>query len=876
MPSAARRGPSQSLRSYPGHPANREPGKRLSLAHESRRKSVLSSLGRVSIFSSNPMDPGAKPEPERSRVPLSSFSGSPEQLLRSQLAPPTHPQSLGRLGQYEVIEMIGAGGMGLVMRAQAPGGGAEVAIKLLRPELAFEPMAKRHFMREARHMKRLQHPHILPILEVGETTERPYFVMPLMQGENLGRLLREGTPLETSRILMIARQVGEAIAHAHRKGIIHRDIKPTNVLLDRDGTAKLADFGLARSVYNDSMIDPGVAQHAGTAAYMSPGVASGNAEDTRGDIYSFGAMLYEMLTGRAPYSGAHNKDIIERLKARPPRPILQVNPTAPRPLVAIAETAMARELRDRYASMQDLLADLELAAAGRDPQGVRMRPAVRRGAGALIGGGVLAAVCVSLWGVWPRVQGDADEAPSRSRADDGSASGLAPNSLPGELQLVNRITFADLLDWGAAKVGHPFGTNREAMLFVPRESKILAVSGRGNIAFAYPDPEAGPSLYLDHVHDLDGDGFDDLIGSWARTSALQTVVWNAQGHVVRRFSAVGAVRQGPGGWESDSVLRALAVTDLETDGKRELLAYLGTGYQKSPRELLCFDYDTQEVKWRMHLPASPTSLTVEQLNPGGGKVIVFGTGSIGNDYMTPEGLSDTNSYVGCLSPDGKLQWIHAVCSGNSGAFIATEDGDGDGYPEVWVRVNALYRHREGLPEREVGRVIQYDRDGRLMNSYDLGRSLIDWCWADLDGDASRELLLVDSQGQVQILNKKLEVQNACQLGSLRYTSFRATFGGVADLDGDGQPEIVMTCSQDEDIYVDNPGYREGPPTVIYRHDNEIVVLNTQLEVLARYTVSPLWQRGPNFAALVADMNGDRTPEVVALCDTVQVLSLSRR
>jgi sugar lactone lactonase YvrE len=164
-------------------------------------------------------------------------------------------------------------------------------------------------------------------------------------------------------------QLAEGLSFAHRSGIIHRDLKPANILLAADDRVCLADFGLARTLFNDSIVEVESRHGEGTAQYMSPAVAAGEAEDTRCDIYAFGALLYEMLTGQPPYQGRTTKEILRQILAGPPKPIATVNPKADRALAAVAEGAMARELRDRYAEIRDVLADLQRVKAGQPPLG---------------------------------------------------------------------------------------------------------------------------------------------------------------------------------------------------------------------------------------------------------------------------------------------------------------------------------------------------------------------------------------------------------------------------------------------------------------------------------------------------------------------------
>lgn len=308
-----------------------------------------------------------------SELPASTFAGGLADLVRSHaLAPPTRPGIAATLDRFEIVRVLGVGGMGLVLLARDPHTSGLVALKLIKPELRDQPHAVHRFLVEVRHMQRLDHSHVLKVREVCERADGPYFVMPYLERGSLARLLKPGEPLEAPVIVRLASQVAAALHHAHRKGIIHRDLKPANVLLDEQGNAFLGDFGLARTLFNDSLVDAAREEQCeGTAPYMSPAVAAGQVEDTRCDIYSFGAMLYEMLTGRLPYEGRSAQQLRLRILAGPPRPVRELNPKAPADLTRICEGAMARELRDRYATMADVLADLERIERGRPVLGPR-------------------------------------------------------------------------------------------------------------------------------------------------------------------------------------------------------------------------------------------------------------------------------------------------------------------------------------------------------------------------------------------------------------------------------------------------------------------------------------------------------------------------
>ena len=291
------------------------------------------------------------------------------------LDPPQFPGLLGKIDDYEILRLIGAGGMGLVFLARDSASSALVAVKVIKPELMEDPRAVAYFLKEARHMQRLEHPSIVRVLAVSASPERPYFVMPYIEGGSLGKLIQSGKPLAADLVLAFARPIASALACAHSRGIIHRDIKPANILIEKDRRTYLTDFGLARTLFNDTVVDFQRARGEGTAPYMSPGKARGETEDTRGDIYSFGAVLYEMLTGKPPYSGATHEEVVKQIVASPPPPILRVNPHASPALAQIAERAMARELCGRYAQMQDVVADLDGVAQGVQP-GKPGRPSV--------------------------------------------------------------------------------------------------------------------------------------------------------------------------------------------------------------------------------------------------------------------------------------------------------------------------------------------------------------------------------------------------------------------------------------------------------------------------------------------------------------------
>jgi eukaryotic-like serine/threonine-protein kinase len=265
--------------------------------------------------------------------------------------------------RYRVEDEIGRGGMATVYRAHDLKHDRSVALKVLRPELAAS-LGPERFLREITLTARLDHPHILPLLDSGETDGLLYYVMPFVEGESLRARLDREKQLPLDDALRIAREVADALGYAHQHGIVHRDIKPENILLAR-GHARVADFGIARALTaagGQSLTETGLA--VGTPAYMSPEQAGGDREiDARTDVYSLGSVVYEMLAGQPPYTGATAGAILSR-KAMEPVPSLRVvRETVPQAVEQAVTRALAKAPADRFGSAQQFAEALEQRVA---------------------------------------------------------------------------------------------------------------------------------------------------------------------------------------------------------------------------------------------------------------------------------------------------------------------------------------------------------------------------------------------------------------------------------------------------------------------------------------------------------------------------------
>jgi non-specific serine/threonine protein kinase len=276
--------------------------------------------------------------------------------------------ALTRLGAYEILSKLGAGGMGVVYRARDTRLGREVAVKVLPEALAQDTVALSRFQREARAVASLSHPNILTLFEFNDDQGIHYAVMELLHGQTLGRRLKEG-PLDWRAALPIAVGIAEGLAAAHTKGIVHRDIKPENIFLTEDGGLKILDFGLVRIENKNAPragstdtqpldTQPGLVM--GTVYYMSPEQVRGQPADARSDVFSFGCMLYEMLTGRRPFDGETGADTMAAILNNPPPVLSQSGRQRPADLDRVILHCLEKKPEQRFASARELATALKL------------------------------------------------------------------------------------------------------------------------------------------------------------------------------------------------------------------------------------------------------------------------------------------------------------------------------------------------------------------------------------------------------------------------------------------------------------------------------------------------------------------------------------
>ncbi|MEW6156083.1 MAG: protein kinase [Verrucomicrobiota bacterium] len=746
--------------------------------------------------------------------------------------------------------------MGFVLKARDTKTGSLVAVKQLRPELRQHAGLVQLFHREARKLLSVrdkQEPgveHIVPVLAVSHSAEHTWFAMP-WYSQNLADLIRAHGKLETKAAVSIARSIARALLFLHssgRLGFVHRDLKPANILIDESGSAFLADFGLAHSVFGESSGDLLARGFEGTAPYVSPQVARGKAEDTRSDIYSFGAVLYEMLTGRPPYAGTTREAILEQICATPPKPILQLNPSASLSLVRIAEGAMERELENRYAHIQYVVDDLERVARGEKPKGPK-------GSRSLV-----KALLATMSDPWIR-------AAIAFAALLAFALGIRLLSAP-RLSLVRRFDSPHVFNWNQAKVAHWSGS--VPWILVPHADGLLFVTSDGHTTLHWPQPPGSEMLDLDFVEDVDGDGRNEAMVSWRKGSEMYCSLINQNRFAFRNYREHGRPLTGDPTERPLSQMSGRLVVDLHGNGQKVVITSVATGGKLKPKGIRCFDFQTEKLLW--HFSIAPFVWDVEALDLDGDgiKEIFVGSNSTSNGNTELDGTDDNHCYVYLLTAAGKIKWVKEVGGFFVQADLLSADMHGDGRPEllVWTSGPQEQWRLHGVPER--GSILQLDASGNATRHYEQEFRLFDVKAGDLNGDAREEIVLTDRQGYIRILDENLKPIISRRITKNRFEQVEILIEAVTDITGDNQPEIIARSRQVEYVSGNNPGDVHGEANVRTSHDVEILILSAALEPILWHRIHRTVSEFTGFSVQLADISGDGNPEIISLNSDVSI------
>jgi hypothetical protein len=375
------------------------------------------------------------------------------------------------------------------------------------------------------------------------------------------------------------------------------------------------------------------------------------------------------------------------------------------------------------------------------------------------------------------------------------------------------------------------------------------------------------------VADITGDGLEEAFVSWANGSNSFLAAINRMGWPVKKFSFGGSVGVHKYWGTNQTRLRAMSIVDLDRDGRLEILASVTSTWSKQPRGLCCFDLESTDLNWFFETAPFVTEIETIDLDGDGKLEIVMGSNSPGNGNELPDGTDDAHAYVYVVSAAGKELWHKPIGAAHSSVTpIAVPKSGATVLAWAW----SIHEYNEEKEQAEQGEIIKFDAEGDRQHRYDAGIQLMSCLAADLDEDEQQEILATDRLGFLHVLDEELKLRRKVQLVTNRFPVVDLRVAGVVRFGADNKPMLLLTSWQVENRTGFFLGNRRDVPPVSFHHDNEVLIVDSKSQVVARHKVADERTRSSYLSARVLPTKDGDWPEILVLSDRMELLRLSRR
>jgi hypothetical protein len=445
-----------------------------------------------------------------------------------------------------------------------------------------------------------------------------------------------------------------------------------------------------------------------------------------------------------------------------------------------------------------------------------------------------------------------------------------------ELTMVAKIASPQVSQWEGVVLGHWSRAGSDD-LYITEDDKFFVFDGQGVLLNPWRIDQSGiQGFRVNIAEDLEGYGLDDAVLAWTQGTRLTLTVLNQHNYRLKTFEIEGrAPDTNNVRVTSRIVAQKIVKVGPGAEARRLLLAFLHTNYGGSPRGLCCFDFDTQKLLWKYLTGPSLSGLEVLDLGGNGETDFVFGSASVSNGNLGPDGTDDSHGYIFAVSSDGKPLWKLQLAGALATVNPLAVDFDGNGKKELlaWVH-NGLFAYKANLPEK--GLLVKLNTKGQIVAQTNIGTCLVSCLAADLDGDGKQEILCSDCEGRVHVLNKDLSLRKRIELlppqkGSIVDLKIVA----VAKLRTGNHPQVVLRSSWYKNVPQLELGLPTESPRQTIRDENDVLVLDSKLRPLATYLVGTNWTKEVFWDVKVGDVLGNGRPQILSLTDHVEVLQLTR-